>query len=118
MKRIPNIYQDAALLQKTSTSLPCTVDSAVLVVDNGEAVCRILERMLSDEHYQVKLGHSGAAALEVTEQNVFDVIPKPFSRAMISNALKKAIEFRRKWPPDGDLRALPAADRSYSPGCR
>ena len=116
----------------------------VLVVDDDVAVCRILNRMLSDEQYQVHISQSVADALAAIEQklfdayvldyklpdgtgldvadrirskgskapiilisgydpsavalraeklHIFDIIEKPFSRAMICDAVKKAIGF-------------------------
>jgi DNA-binding NtrC family response regulator len=44
----------------------------VLVVDDDVAVCRILNRMLSDEQYQVHISQSVADALEAIEQKLFD----------------------------------------------
>jgi two-component system, NtrC family, response regulator HydG len=43
----------------------------VLVVDDP-AICRIVERMLSDEQYQVQTSLSVADALRVIEQKPFD----------------------------------------------
>jgi DNA-binding NtrC family response regulator len=116
----------------------------VLVVDDDIAVCRILHRMLSDEHYQVQISQSVADALGTIDEKAFDVfvmdyklpdgtgldvaewirskgseapiilisgydpssvalraekfrisdiIEKPFSRATICEAVKKAIAF-------------------------
>jgi two-component system, NtrC family, response regulator HydG len=116
----------------------------VLVVDDDIAVCRILDRMLSDEQYQVQISQSVADALRVVGQRlfdvyvmdyklpdgtgldvaeqirskgseapiilisgydpsavavraeklrIFDIIEKPFSRATICDAIKKAIGF-------------------------
>src|SRR6202047_513178 len=62
-----------------STALP--VESAlspessgnnVLVVDDDNAVCRIVQRMLSDEQYQVQTSQSVADALRAIEQKPFD----------------------------------------------
>jgi len=64
----------------TSTAPP--VDSAlppksngnnVLVVDDENAVCQIVQRMLSDEQYQVQTSQSVTDALRVIEQKPFDV---------------------------------------------
>jgi DNA-binding NtrC family response regulator len=114
----------------------------VLVVDDDNAVCRIVQRMLSDEQYQVQTSQSVADALRAIEQKPFDAyvmddklpdgsgldvaerirskgseapiilmsgydasavalraeklhisdfLEKPFSRATICNAMKKAI---------------------------
>jgi DNA-binding NtrC family response regulator len=118
--------------------------SSVLVVDDDIAVCRILQRMLSDEKYQVQTSQSVADALAAIEQKcfdvyvmdyklpdgtgldvaerirakgneapiilisgydpsaialraeklrIFDIVEKPFSRATICNAVKKALGF-------------------------
>ena len=114
----------------------------VLVVDDDNAVCRIVQRMLSDEQYQVQTSQSVADAYRAIEQKPFDAyvmdyklpdgtgvdiaerirskgseapiilmsgydtstvasraekfhaffLQKPFSREMICNALKNAIE--------------------------
>ena len=62
-----------------STALP--VESAllpesngydVLVVDDENALCRIVQRMLSDEKYQVQTSQSVADALQAIEQKSFD----------------------------------------------
>jgi DNA-binding NtrC family response regulator len=44
----------------------------VLVVDDDAAVCRILNRMLSDEQYQVQISQSVADAHEAIEKKLFD----------------------------------------------
>jgi two-component system, NtrC family, response regulator HydG len=45
----------------------------VLVVDDEVVVCRILDRMLSIDHYRVQSSHSVAEALAAIEANVFDL---------------------------------------------
>ena len=50
-----------------------TASPNVLVVDDDMAVCRILQRMLNDEQYQVQISQSVADAKEVIEQKPFDV---------------------------------------------
>ena len=45
----------------------------VLVVDDDVAVCRIVQRMLSDEKYEVQSANSVAGALKVIQQKSFDV---------------------------------------------
>jgi two-component system, NtrC family, response regulator HydG len=47
--------------------------SQVLVVDDDEAVCRIVNRMLSGDEYEVRAANSVAAALKIIEQESFDV---------------------------------------------
>ena len=44
----------------------------VLVVDDDIAICRILQRMLSDEQYNVQTCQSVADALQAIEQKPFD----------------------------------------------
>jgi DNA-binding NtrC family response regulator len=46
---------------------------SVLVVDDDMAVCRIVNRMLSGEDYQIQISHSVADALGAIEQRPFDV---------------------------------------------
>src|ERR1700686_481664 len=45
----------------------------VLVVDDDVAICRILNRMLSDEQYQVQISQSVADALGAIGQKLFDI---------------------------------------------
>ena len=47
-------------------------DTNVLVVDDDNAVCRIVQRMLSDQHYQVQTSQSVADAILAIEQKSFD----------------------------------------------
>jgi DNA-binding NtrC family response regulator len=47
--------------------------SQVLVVDDDDAVCRIVNRMLSGDEYEVRAANSVAAALKIIEQESFDV---------------------------------------------
>ena len=67
----------APFRRKESTSAaPIRMSTAspnVLVVDDDMAVCRILQRMLNDEQYQVQISQSVADAKEVIEQKPFDV---------------------------------------------
>ena len=46
--------------------------ASILVVDDDAAVCRILLRMLSDEHYEVQISQSVAHAVAAIEQKLFD----------------------------------------------
>jgi two-component system response regulator HydG len=50
-----------------------TASLNVLVVDDDMAVCRILQRMLTDDHYQVQISQSVADAQRAIEQKPFDV---------------------------------------------
>jgi two-component system, NtrC family, response regulator HydG len=45
----------------------------VLVVDDEIAVCRILDRMLSIDHYRVQSSQSVAEALAAIEEDLFDL---------------------------------------------
>jgi DNA-binding NtrC family response regulator len=45
----------------------------ILVVDDDDAVCRIVHRMLSDEQHKVRTCLSVAAAFEAIEEKPFDV---------------------------------------------
>jgi DNA-binding NtrC family response regulator len=145
---------------------------SVLVVDDDMAVCRIVNRMLSGEDYQIQLSQSVADALGAIEQKPFDVyildyklldgngldvaerirskgsdapiilisgydpslvglraeklrildiIEKPFSRATICSAVKKAIGFSASTevsdtaPGVPGLMALAATERMRFP---
>ncbi len=121
---------------------PKSSGNNVLLVDDDNALCRIVQRMLSDEQYQVQTSQCVADAFRAIEQRPFDAylldyklpdgsgldvaerirskgsaapiilisgydvtsvasraenyrildfFQKPFSRAMICNAVKKAI---------------------------
>jgi DNA-binding NtrC family response regulator len=134
-------FASAALPVKPVLS-PESSGNNVLVVDDDNAVCRIVQRMLSDEQYQVQTSQSVVDALRAIEQKPFDAylmddqlqdgsgldvaerirskgseapiilisgydpsavalraeklhisdfLEKPFSRATICNAMKKAI---------------------------
>ena len=48
-------------------------NTAILVVDDDVAVCRILHRMLSDEQCKVQTSHSVADALKAVDEKPFDV---------------------------------------------
>jgi DNA-binding NtrC family response regulator len=51
---------------------PKSSGNNVLVVDDDNAVCRIVQRILSDEQYQVQTSQSVADALRAIEQKPFD----------------------------------------------
>jgi two-component system response regulator HydG len=135
-----------------------TASLNVLVVDDDMAVCRILQRMLTDEQYQVQISQSVADAKEAIEQKPFDayvmdyklpdgtgldlaerirskgseapiilisgydpsavalraeklrisdIIEKPFARATICGAVKKALEFSQ--PAERELESVNAS---------
>jgi DNA-binding NtrC family response regulator len=48
------------------------MSSSVLVVDEDLALCRIIQRMLSEEQYKVQTSQSVADALEAIEHKSFD----------------------------------------------
>jgi two-component system, NtrC family, response regulator HydG len=47
--------------------------SSVLVVDDEVEVCRILDRMLSNDHCRVQTSHSVADAVAAIEEKLFDL---------------------------------------------
>jgi DNA-binding response OmpR family regulator len=51
--------------------LPQSIANNVLVVDDN-AICRIAQRMLSDQQYQVQISQSVADAFRAIEQKPFD----------------------------------------------
>jgi DNA-binding NtrC family response regulator len=51
---------------------PKSISNNVLVVDDDNAICRIVHRMLSDEQYQVQTSQSVADAFQAIEQKPFD----------------------------------------------
>ena len=51
---------------------PKSSGNNVLVVDDDNAVCQIVQRMLSDKQYQVQTSQSVADALRAIEQKPFD----------------------------------------------
>jgi two-component system response regulator HydG len=55
-----------------SVPLPKSGGTNVLVVDDDNAVCRIVQRMLSDQQYQVQTSQSVAGAIVAIEQKSFD----------------------------------------------
>jgi DNA-binding NtrC family response regulator len=55
-----------------SALLPKSNGNNVLVVDDEKAVCQIVQRMLSDEQYEVQTSESVADAFRAIEQKPFD----------------------------------------------
>jgi DNA-binding NtrC family response regulator len=53
--------------------------ASILVVDDDVEVCRILERMLSGQQYQVKMVPSVADAVAAIEQSLFDLYVVDFN---------------------------------------
>src|ERR1700731_2332645 len=70
--RLREKFASTTLLIKPVLS-PKSNGKNVLVVDDDNAVCQILQRMLSDEQYQVQTSQSVADALAAIEQKLFDV---------------------------------------------
>jgi DNA-binding NtrC family response regulator len=55
-----------------SALLPKSAGNNVLVVDDDNAICRIVQLMLSDEQYQVQTSQSVADACRAIEEKPFD----------------------------------------------
>ena len=70
--------------------------SNVLVVDDDNAVCQIVQRMLSDEQYQVQTSQSVADALEAVEQKPFDAYVMDY-KLPDGSGLDVAERVRSKW---------------------
>ena len=69
--RLREKFASTTLLIKPVLS-PKSNGKNVLVVDDDHAVCQIVQRMLSDEQYQVQTSQSVADALLAIEQMPFD----------------------------------------------
>jgi DNA-binding NtrC family response regulator len=68
----------------------------VLVVDDDNAVCRIVQRMLSDEQYQVQTSQTVADALGAIEQKPFDACVMDYNLPD-GTGLDIAERIRSKW---------------------
>jgi DNA-binding NtrC family response regulator len=68
----------------------------VLVVDDDDAVCRIVHRMLSDEQHKVRTCQSVAGALEAIEEKPFDVYVMDY-KLPDGSGLDLAERIRLKW---------------------
>jgi len=68
----------------------------ILVVDDDIAICRIVHRMLSDEHYRVQTSQSVANALGAVEQKSFDVYVLDY-KLPDGSGLDIAERIRSKW---------------------
>jgi DNA-binding NtrC family response regulator len=68
----------------------------VLVVDDDNSVCRIVQRMLSDEQYQVQTSQSVADALRAIEQKPFDAYVMDY-KLPDGRGLDVAERIRSKW---------------------
>ena len=68
----------------------------VLLVDDDTAVCRIIQRMLCSEQYEVQAAHSVADAIGTIERKSFDVYVLDY-RLPDGNGLDVAERIRSKW---------------------
>jgi DNA-binding NtrC family response regulator len=68
----------------------------VLIVDDDNSVCRIVQRMLSDEQYQVQTSQSVADALGAIEQRPFDAYVMDY-KLPDGSGLDVAERIRSKW---------------------
>src|ERR1700724_623095 len=68
----------------------------VLVVDDDVAICRIVQRMLSDEQYEVQAAHSVAEALGAIERKSFTVYVLDY-KLPDGSGLDVAERIRSKW---------------------
>jgi DNA-binding NtrC family response regulator len=68
----------------------------VLVVDDDMAVCRIVQRMLSEEQYEVQTANSVTDALKAIEQKSFDVYVLDY-KLPDGSGLDVAERIRSKW---------------------
>jgi two-component system, NtrC family, response regulator HydG len=68
----------------------------VLLVDDDNAVCRIVRRMLSHESYEVRASSSVSDALKVIEQESFDVYLLDY-KLRDGSGLEVAGRIREKW---------------------
>jgi CheY-like chemotaxis protein len=97
-------------VEKESVLSPKSSGNNVLVVDDDNAVCRIVERMLSDEQYQAKTSQSVADALRVIEQKPFDAYVMDYklpdgSGLDVAERIRSRKKSRRKAP---SLLSVPA----------
>jgi DNA-binding NtrC family response regulator len=68
----------------------------VLVVDDDPTVCRIVQRMLSDEQHTVQTSQSVASALEAIERRPFDAYVMDY-KLPDGSGLEVAERVRSKW---------------------
>ena len=71
---LTRLRETFASTAQTAEPVPSPKSSGpnVLVVDDDNAVCRIVHRILSDQHYQVQTSQSVADAILAIEQKSFD----------------------------------------------
>jgi two-component system, NtrC family, response regulator HydG len=70
----------------------------ILVVDDDIALCRIVQRMLSEEKYEVQEANSVADALKAIERKSFDVYLLDY-KLPDGSGLDVAERIRSKWGP-------------------
>jgi two-component system, NtrC family, response regulator HydG len=70
--------------------------SNVLVVDDDIAICRILQRMLSEEQYKVETSQSVADAVRAVEEKAFDLYVMDY-KLPDGSGLDVAARVRSKW---------------------
>jgi DNA-binding NtrC family response regulator len=68
----------------------------ILVVDDDDAVCRIVRRMISDEQHDVRTCQSVAEALKAIEEKPFDVYVMDY-KLPDGSGLDLAERIRLKW---------------------
>jgi DNA-binding NtrC family response regulator len=94
-KHLREKFASTALPIKPVVS-PKSSGKNVLVVDDDNAVCRIVQRMLSDEQYQVQTSQSVADALGAFEQKPFDAYVMDY-KLPDGSGLDVAERIRSKW---------------------
>jgi two-component system response regulator HydG len=68
----------------------------VLVVDDDIMICRIVQRMLSDENYNIRISQSVADAVSVIEEKPFDLYVMDY-KLPDGSGLDVAERIRLKW---------------------
>jgi DNA-binding NtrC family response regulator len=94
-KHLREKFASTALPAKSVVS-PKSSGKNVLVVDDDNSVCRIVQRMLSEEQYQVQTSQSVADALGAIEQKPFDAYVMDY-KLPDGSGLDVAERIRSKW---------------------
>ena len=81
----------------------------VLVVDDDIALCRIIDRMLSDEQYKVQTAQSVSGALSAISRNSFDVYALDY-RLLDGSGFDVAKRIWSKWS-DAPIILMSSYDR-------
>src|SRR3984893_14760757 len=108
--RLREKFASTTLLIKPVLS-PKSNGKNVLVVDDDNAVCRIVQRMLSDDQYQVQTSQSVADALEAVEQKPFDAYVMDY-KLQDGSGLDIAERIRSKWGA-APIILISGYDRSF-----